>query len=78
MTPRQDIDNLGALLKQWRNRLRVTQLELGEQAGCDASTISRIEHNSYRPSQDVLKGIRAWHARGAAFCSHCATPLTAG
>jgi len=54
---RQDIDNLGDLLKWWRNRLRVTQQALGMRANCDASTISRIERNTFRPSPDALQRI---------------------
>jgi len=57
MPSRQDVETLGDLLKWWRAQLQVTQQELGIEANCDASTISRIERNTYQPSQSVLLGI---------------------
>ncbi|MFI6883771.1 helix-turn-helix transcriptional regulator [Streptosporangium canum] len=45
---------LGARLREIRERQRLTQEQLGERAGVDRKTINRIENGLYSPRLDNL------------------------
>jgi transcriptional regulator with XRE-family HTH domain len=45
---------VGALLREWRDRRRVSQLELALRAGSSARHISFVENGRSRPSQEMV------------------------
>lgn len=44
-------------MKIARNRVGITQLELGKRIGCTRQTINLIEAGRYNPSLKIIKGI---------------------
>ncbi|CAM5406656.1 hypothetical protein SALBM135S_01372 [Streptomyces alboniger] len=50
----RESSSVGSLLREWRNRRGVSQLELASRAGCSTRHISFIETGRARPSMDVL------------------------
>lgn len=47
------MDNLGDILKETRQQLQLSQLEIAEDI-CSQSTLSEIEHNKYLPNTQLL------------------------
>src|ERR671916_1708557 len=45
---------IGALLREWRERRRVTQLELALEAGVSARHLSFVETGRSRPGREML------------------------
>ena len=45
---------LGALLRQWRERRRLSQLELALEAGISARHLSFVETGRSKPGRDML------------------------
>jgi transcriptional regulator with XRE-family HTH domain len=54
MTPVQAQPEVGALLRQWRERRRVTQLELALDAGISARHLSFVETGRSKPGREML------------------------
>ncbi|WP_309028690.1 helix-turn-helix domain-containing protein [Streptomyces alfalfae] len=50
----RESSSVGSLLREWRNRRGVSQLELASRAGCSARHLSFVETGRARPSMDVL------------------------
>ncbi|WP_369213413.1 helix-turn-helix domain-containing protein [Streptomyces flavofungini] len=46
--------SVGTLLREWRNRRGVSQMELASRAGCSARHLSFVETGRARPSMEVL------------------------
>jgi transcriptional regulator with XRE-family HTH domain len=54
MTPVQAQPEVGSLLRQWRERRRVTQLELALDAGISARHLSFVETGRSKPGREML------------------------
>ena len=54
MTPEQSQLEVGSLLRQWRERRRVTQLELALDAGVSARHLSFVETGRSKPGREML------------------------
>ncbi len=54
MTPVRSQPEVGLLLRQWRERRRVTQLELALDAGISARHLSFVETGRSQPGRDML------------------------
>jgi len=54
MTPVRSQPEVGSLLRQWRERRRVTQLELALDAGISARHLSFVETGRSQPGRDML------------------------
>ena len=54
MAPVQSQSEVGSLLRQWRERRRVTQLELALDAGVSARHLSFVETGRSKPGREML------------------------
>ncbi|HEX6689150.1 MAG TPA: helix-turn-helix transcriptional regulator [Solirubrobacterales bacterium] len=54
MTPVRSQSEVGSLLREWRERRRVTQLELALDAGVSARHLSFVETGRSQPGRDLL------------------------
>lgn len=54
MTPVQSQPEVGSLLRQWRERRRVTQLDLALDAGISARHLSFVETGRSKPGREML------------------------
>ena len=54
MTTAQSQSEVGSLLRQWRERRRVTQLDLALEAGISARHLSFVETGRSKPGRDML------------------------
>ncbi len=57
MMPVQSQPKVGSLLRQWRERRRVTQLELALDAGISARHLSFVETGRSKPGREMLLGV---------------------
>lgn len=67
MTPVRSQSEVGSLLRQWRERRRVTQLELALDAGISARHLSFVETGRSKPGREmreagttVVDELRRW------------------
>jgi len=57
MTKARSYGNVGPLLREWRGRRRLTQLELALDAGVSARHLSFVETGRSKPGRDVLLAV---------------------
>jgi transcriptional regulator with XRE-family HTH domain len=57
MTPVRSQSEVGSLLREWRERRRVTQLELALDAGISARHLSFVETGRSKPGREMLLGV---------------------
>src|SRR5438309_2517619 len=54
MSTAQELTHVGTLLREWRTRRRVSQLELSAETGVSTRHLSFIETGRARPSRDMV------------------------